>query len=317
MSRNQSATRRLTAADNSVQMIVFHPVIEPFLPVRACAPDRSCASAWRTKGINDRDSLERGVEVSISELRAKARGRLIFPLDFNNREDALAMVKNLGDSVTFYKVGYVMLLAEGPEFWQSLRTEYNKNIFYDCKINDIDETVESAIRTVMPQLVKHRVELLTVNGNVRTVKAAYRGRGELRADKPKIVHVTHLSSQDAEDLEERYGVKVSLSDFIRKSAEKMLDAGGDGVIASGESVRELREAFKGRTPRPLIVVPGIRPSGTPVDDHKRTLTPAQAIEYGADYLVVGRPIKNAPDPAAAAEAIVNEMAEAYRKLSVS
>lgn len=260
------------------------------------------------------ESLERSVNLSTAELKAKARERLIFPLDFTNRVDALAMVKKLGDSVTFYKVGYVMLLAEGPEFWQSLRTVHEKNIFYDCKINDIDETVESAIRTVMPQLVAHQVELLTVNGNVRTVEAAYRGRGELRADKPKIVHVTHLSSQDADDLEERYGVRVELSDFIRKSAEKMLDAGGDGVIASGESVRELREAFKGRTPRPLIVVPGIRPSGSSTDDHKRTLTPAQAIEYGADYLVVGRPIKNAPDPAAAADAIVEEMAEAFRKV---
>ena len=225
--------------------------------------------------------------------------RLIVALDFDGRDPALRLVERLGDPVSFYKVGWQLFIGAGFPFVRELR-ERGKRVFLDLKMDDIEATVESAIGNLGEE-----VELFTLQGTVATVRAAMAGRAT--RSRPGFLLVTALSSHDSKDVR---GVAANpgldIDDYAIVRARDALDAGCDGLIASGTSVGRLRSAFPDRDF--LLVVPGIRPAGDDANDHKRTLAPAAAIRDGADYLVVGRPVRNAPDPVAAAARIVDEIA---------
>ena len=226
-------------------------------------------------------------------------GRLIVALDFDGRGEALRLVDRLGDAISFYKVGWQLFIGAGFAIVRELAARGMK-VFLDVKMGDIDATVSAAVGNM-----KEEVELLTLQGTGATVRAAREGRRERL--RPKLLLVTALSSQDAEDVR---GIAadpgLDIDDYAVDRARAGLDAGCDGLIASGTSVGRLRAAFPGR--EFLMVVPGIRPAGAGTDDHKRTLAPLDAIRDGADYLVVGRPVRNASDPAAAAARIVDDIA---------
>ena len=225
--------------------------------------------------------------------------RLIVALDFDGRGPALGLVDRLGDLVSFYKVGWQLFIGAGFPFVRELRKR-GKKVFLDVKMNDIEATVEAAVGNMRAE-----VEFLTIHGTVATVRAARAGRAD-RA-RPRILMVTVLSSLDSADLRTASTEPVlDIDDYAVRRAREALDAGCEGLIASGGSVGRIRSAFPERDF--LIVVPGIRPAGASADDQKRTLTPREAVRDGADYLVVGRPVRNAPDPEASAARIVDDIA---------
>ncbi len=229
--------------------------------------------------------------------------RLIVALDFNGAAQAHWLMQQLEGTVNFYKVGWQLFLGEGWPFVRTLLEQGNK-VFLDLKINDIDQTVQAALAN-MPNEFAGRLELLTINGGSATVNAAKKGRGA--NPKPYLLMLTVLSSMDATDLKELSpdGATPDTETVVKRRAQQALDAGCEGLIASGSSVRALRDHFRDR--EFLIVTPGIRPGDAGHDDHKRTLTPYQAIDYGADYLVVGRPITRASDPLQAAQFIISDI----------
>ena len=232
-----------------------------------------------------------------------AAERLIVALDFNSAAEANRLVGQLGGAVNFYKVGWQLFLGEGWPFIRSLLEDGSK-VFLDLKINDIDRTVQAALAN-MPNEFAGRLELLTIHGESSTVAAAKQGRGD--NDKPCLLMLTVLSSMDAADLKDLSpdGAMPDTDAIVLRRAQQALDAGCEGLIASGSSVRALRRELHNR--EFLIVTPGIRPADTGHDDHKRTLTPRQAIGDGADYLVVGRPITQSPDPLKTAQSIIADI----------
>lgn len=232
--------------------------------------------------------------------------RIIVALDFDTRDEALGMVERLAGTIGFYKVGWQLFLGAGWPLIDDLVTR-GLRVFLDLKLHDIGETVRSAIAN-MPAAQADRIELMTIHGSAQTVAAAIAGRAA-RA-RPKFLMLTALSSWNEDDLRDFLAVDepVSLDHFIEHKARAALDAGCEGLIASGESVRMLRQRFADRDF--LIVTPGVRPAAAAKDDHKRSLTPYSAIVAGADYLVVGRPIAKAADPVAAARAVIAEVARA-------
>ena len=229
--------------------------------------------------------------------------RLIVALDFDSAAEANHLIEKLEGAVNFYKVGWQLFLGEG---WPFIRTllEAGRKVFLDLKINDIDRTVQAALAN-MPNEFAGRLELLTIHGGSSTVAAARQGRGD--NDKPCLLMLTVLSSMDAADLKELApdGAVPDTDAIVIRRARQALDAGCEGLIASGSSVRALRRELCDR--EFLIVVPGIRPADSGQDDHKRTLTPRQAITDGADYLVVGRPITQSPDPLHTAQSIISDI----------
>ena len=233
----------------------------------------------------------------------KPADRLIVALDFDTAGEAGRLIGQLNGTVNFYKVGWQLFLAEGWPFVRSL-LEAGRKVFLDLKINDIDQTVQAALAN-MPDEFQGRLELLTINGSGATVAAAKKGRAG--SDKPYLLMLTVLSSMDDADMKELYpsGMALDTATVVKRKAQQALDVGCEGLIASGRSVRALREDFRDR--QFLIVTPGIRPRDSGADDHKRTLTPYQAIAAGSDYLVVGRPITRAADPLAAAQSIIADI----------
>jgi orotidine-5'-phosphate decarboxylase len=224
--------------------------------------------------------------------------RLIVALDVPSAPEALALADRLGDRVGFYKIGLGMLTTGGLSCAMELK-ERGKRVFLDMKLFDIGATVEKAVRG----LAAFDLDFLTVHGDPHVVRAAVRGRG----DKPlKILAVTILTSLDRADLDAGLMAPGATADIVIERARRALAAGADGVIASpheAAAIRALPEA-KGR----LIVTPGVRPAGADKGDQKRIATPASAIAEGADHIVVGRPVWAAEDPAAAADAILREIA---------
>ena len=235
-----------------------------------------------------------------------ARERLIVALDVDTGTQALQLVQQLGSDVSFYKVGLQLFMEGGLVIVRRL-IEQGKKVFLDLKIDDTPRTVQEAVRCA----ALDGVEFFTLQGNRETARAALAGRGA-RAT-PRFLQVTYLSSWDGSDLAEHLHIDggagaLSIDEQVVNRARRILEAGCDGVIASGSSVSRLRREF----PQLLIVTPGIRPSGTASDDHKRSMTPQQAITAGADYLVVGRPIRAAADPRATAHAIQRDIEQALR-----
>ena len=221
--------------------------------------------------------------------------RLIVALDVPDALAGLALAEKLGDAVSFYKIGLGMLTGGGLGLANELKQEHGKRIFLDMKLFDIGATVENAVRG----LAQFDLDFLTVHGDPNVVRAAKEGAS---GKDLKILAVTILTSLDRADLDANLIKPGAMQDLVTERAKRALAAGADGVIASPQEaavIRALPEA-KGR----LIVTPGVRPTGSDAGDQKRIATPAKAITNGADYIVVGRPIWQAPDPRQATQAIL-------------
>lgn len=224
------------------------------------------------------------------------RERLIFALDVPSLQEAQSLISTLGNSVEFYKLGLeVFLSGHYFELLAELKGK-GKKIFADLKLFDIPATVAAAVR----QLARHEVDFCTVHGNDSMLRAAADAKGGMQ-----ILAVTALTSLDQGDLDD-LGFQCDARTLVLSRARRALALGCDGVVSSGLEVNALREHAD---PRLITVCPGIRPVHND-DDQQRVMTPFQAIRDGADYLVVGRPIRTATDPAAAAEAIQDDIARA-------
>ena len=224
--------------------------------------------------------------------------RLIVALDVPNAVAGLALADTLGDAVSFYKIGLGMLTGGGLALANELKQEQGKRIFLDMKLFDIGATVEAAVRG----LAQFDLDFLTVHGDPHVVRAAKEGAA---GSNLKILGVTILTSLDRADLDAALIQAGDLPELVLTRAARALEAGADGVIASPQeaaAIRALPEAA-GK----LIVTPGVRPQGAALGDQKRVATPAQAIANGVDHIVVGRPVWQADDPAAAAQAILADL----------
>jgi orotidine-5'-phosphate decarboxylase len=221
--------------------------------------------------------------------------RLIVALDVPEVDDALALVDRLGDAVCFYKLGLELAMSGRYFELADALSARGKKVFADLKFFDIPATVAAAVR----QLAKRGVEFATVHGNEAMIRAAVAEKGAL-----KILAVTVLTSIDADDFRD-LGIELEVEPLVLSRARRVVALGCDGVVASGHEARALREAVGEGF---LIVSPGIRPLES-ADDQKRVVTPREAFLNGADYIVVGRPIRDAPDPRAAAESIQATIAE--------
>ncbi|NNC65921.1 MAG: orotidine-5'-phosphate decarboxylase [Gammaproteobacteria bacterium] len=227
------------------------------------------------------------------------RQRLIVAVDVPDARAARALVEELGDAVEFYKIGLELAMSGSYFELMDWLLERDKRVFADMKFYDVPATVSAAVR----QISDRGASFLTVHGDRAIMEAAASQKG----DTLQILAVTVLTSLDKHDLEQM-GIQDDVQTLVLRRAQQAIASGCDGIIASGHEAGELRDALG---PGPLIVTPGIRPAdNTSQDDQKRIVTPALAIKRGADYLVVGRPIRSAPSPRAAAEAIQAEIAAA-------
>ncbi|MDX1412293.1 MAG: orotidine-5'-phosphate decarboxylase [Nitrospirales bacterium] len=254
--------------------------------------------------------------------------RLIVALDFSDRDQARRCVDELEGVVSFYKIGLELFLASTGDFLDELRQRHCR-IFLDLKMHDVDETIRRAVANAS----KLGVDFLTIHGNSATFKAACSGKGD---QKLKILAVPLLSSWNEQDLQELFPVgskptseiiqeKFSsglggpmikprfkdLDEYVFWRTDQAISQGCDGLIASGEYIKKLRDQFGEKV---LIVSPGIRPSGSSTNEHKRSLTPSEAIQSGANYLVVGRPIRDAEHRREAAQRIIAEIESTLLKV---
>ncbi|HJY78335.1 MAG TPA: orotidine-5'-phosphate decarboxylase [Burkholderiales bacterium] len=224
--------------------------------------------------------------------------RLIVALDVPSAAEARALVERLGDAVRFYKVGLELFSAPGCFELVAWLTERGHKVFADLKLHDIPETVRRAVANLRGR----GATFLTVHGHRSVMQAAASEKGAM-----KILAVTVLTSFDQRDLDE-VGSAKSVEELVLARARGAAETGCDGVIASGLEAAKLKAEFGNRL---LVVTPGIRPVGADVGDQKRTVDVAQAFAAGADYIVVGRPIRAAADPRAAAVAIQETIARIF------
>ena len=234
----------------------------------------------------------------MSEARIRPADRLILALDVATADEAKRLVDRLDGVVSFFKIGIVLHTACGLELVRWLVAS-GKRVFLDLKFFDVRQTVKDAVARVADL----GVTFLTIHGNAEIVQGAVEGRGE---GDLKLLAVTVLTNLDASDITD-LGFPVSLEDLVLHRARLAVESGCDGVVASANEVRAIRREV-GR--EPLVVTPGIRPRSSAPDEQKRIATPGDAIRAGADYLVVGRPIRTARDPRGAALAIIREMEDA-------
>ncbi len=238
----------------------------------------------------------------LSKKPIPSQERLIMALDLPSVTEAKNLVEILGDAVRFYKIGLELFMA-GDYFelieWLKGR---NKKIFADLKFFDVPETVSRAVRA----LSAHGVEFATVHGNDAILEAAAKAKGNL-----KILAVTVLTSLDQGDLKD-LGFECDIQRLVLSRARRALALGCDGVISSGLEVPALRREIDEKL---LVVSPGIRPvENRPVDDQKRVVTVEQAFLNGADYIVVGRPIRDAANPREAAEKVQAQIEEVFKRV---
>ena len=232
----------------------------------------------------------------------EARKRLIVALDMPDAASAARLVDQLEDNCHWFKVGLELFVAAGPAVLEPL-VKRGHSIFLDLKFNDIPNTVAAAVRSAAALGVR----MMTVHAaGGPAMLAAARAALDGMADPPELLAVTVLTSMDAAQLSD-LGIERSPAEQVDLLARMGLAAGLRGFVCSPQEVASLR-ALTG--PEGVLVIPGIRPAGSEVGDQKRIATPAEALRQGASYLVVGRPITQAPDPAEAAEAILKQMAEA-------
>lgn len=225
----------------------------------------------------------------------QARERLIVALDLPTVKAAESMVSRLGDSVSFYKIGYQLAFAGGLPFAAGMIAA-GKQVFLDLKLHDIGNTVQKGVESV----AQMGATFLTVHAYPQTMKAAVEGK---QGSTLRILAVTVLTSYDDTDLAAA-GYDMSVPELAAARAAQARDMGVDGLVCSPEEAGNLRGIV---SPSMVLVTPGIRPAGSATGDQKRIMTPAAAIRAGADHLVVGRPVTESPDPRAAAAAIVAEI----------
>ena len=229
------------------------------------------------------------------------RDRLIFALDVPDAGSARELVSRLGDAVNFYKIGLELFMSGGYfELLDWLVGRQGKKVFVDLKFFDIPATVAAAVK----RLRNRGVTFATVHGNQGIMEAAAAAKGDV-----KILGVTVLTSLDRGDLDD-LGFACDVEQLVLSRARRALEAGCDGVVSSGLEARLLRQHLDHRL---LVVTPGIRPvENRPSDDQTRVVTPEQALAWGADYIVVGRPIRDAADPRAAAEGMQEAIARSIK-----
>lgn len=228
-----------------------------------------------------------------------SRERLIFALDVPDTDSARRLADQLGDSVQFYKLGLELFMAGGYFELLDWLVSRDKKIFVDLKFFDVPATVAAAVR----RLRNRGVAFTTVHGNQSIMEAAAEAKGDV-----KILAVTVLTSLDRGDLDD-LGFQCNVEDLVLSRARRALEAGCDGVISSGLEAEKLRQHIDRKL---LVVTPGIRPvDNRPSDDQKRVVSVEQAFTSGADYIVVGRPIRDAADPRAAAESIQSTIAGVF------
>jgi orotidine-5'-phosphate decarboxylase len=235
----------------------------------------------------------------LSQKKIPLKERLIFALDVSTVDVAKDYVQRLGDSVLFYKLGLQLFMAGGYFELIDWLKDRNKKIFVDLKFFDIPETVGSAVS----QLKNYGVTFASVHGNDGILEAAIRERNGT-----KILAVTVLTSLDQRDIED-LGFKCSIEKLVLSRAKRALAIGCDGLISSGLEARKLRDSLGNNF---LIVTPGIRPVENRADDQKRVVDVKTAFLNGADYIVVGRPIRNAQDPLEAAKKIHKQIESVFR-----
>jgi orotidine-5'-phosphate decarboxylase len=224
------------------------------------------------------------------------RERLIFALDVADAAQARGLVERLGEAVQFYKIGLELFMAGGYFELLDWLAARDRRIFVDLKFFDIPATVAAAVR----QLRGRGVTFATVHGNQAIMQAAAAAKGDV-----KVLAVTVLTSLDRGDLDD-LGFQCDVQQLVVSRARRALEAGCDGVVSSALELAALRAALDRRL---LVVTPGVRPvENRPTDDQKRVVSVTQAFQAGADYIVVGRPIRDAADPRAAAEAIQSQIA---------
>jgi orotidine-5'-phosphate decarboxylase len=237
----------------------------------------------------------------ISDKPIPANERLIVALDVPHADEAKAFVTQLGDAVQFYKIGLELFMAGGYFELLDWLVKQNKKVFVDLKFFDVPETVRSAVRA----LAASGATFATVHGNQAIMEAAARDKGPL-----KILAVTVLTSLDRGDLDD-LGFACDVEKLVLSRARRALETGVDGIVSSGLEAPLIRSELGQKL---LVVTPGIRPvENKPADDQKRTVDVAQAFRNGADYIVVGRPIRQAADPRAAAQAVQRTIAEVFSK----
>jgi orotidine-5'-phosphate decarboxylase len=226
--------------------------------------------------------------------------RLIVALDVPTPKEARALVEKLGEGVRFYKIGLELFTVEGYFELAAWLVARGHKVFADLKLYDIPETVRRAVAN----LRRHGATFLTVHGHRSVMQAAAREKGAM-----KLLAVTVLTSFDQRDLAEM-GSTMSVEQLVLARARGAAECGCDGVISSGLEARALKAELKDRL---LVVTPGIRPVDSRADDQKRTVDVAQAFANGADYIVVGRPIREAADPRAAAQSVQATIASIFRE----
>ena len=225
--------------------------------------------------------------------------RLIVALDVATPQEARALVERIGDASRVYKVGLELFMAGGYFELVDWLLARRAKVFVDLKFFDVPETVRRAVANLRGR----GVTFATVHGNQAMMEAAAREKGDV-----KILAVTALTSLDRGDLDD-LGFSCDVARLVLSRARRAMEAGCDGVISSGLEAQALKAEFKDRL---LVVTPGIRPVENRTDDQKRTVDVAQAFASGADYIVVGRPIREAGDPRAAAQAIQKTIATLFK-----
>jgi orotidine-5'-phosphate decarboxylase len=226
------------------------------------------------------------------------RDRMIVALDVPTVWDAYRIVAELGDTATFYKIGYRLAFGGGLDLARQLIGE-GKQVFLDLKLHDIGNTVTEGVEAI----TKLGVTFLSLHAYPQTMRGAVEGKGD---DPLRLLAVTALTSYDDTDLRDA-GYGLAVRDLVRLRAEQARTAGIDGIVCSAAETEIVRDVI-GRDM--VIVTPGIRPAGSSAGDQKRTLTPREAMKAGVDHLVIGRPITQAKDRKAAASAIMDEIAAA-------
>jgi orotidine-5'-phosphate decarboxylase len=234
-------------------------------------------------------------------LAANPKDHLAIALDLPDAKQALALVDSLGDTCQWFKVGMELYYAAGNSFVHELRSR-GFNVFLDLKLHDIPNTVAGAVRSA----TQAGASLLTIHASGGAAMMAAAVEAASAPGAPKLLAVTVLTSMDANDLAAT-GVAGTPAEQVLRLAKLAKAAGIDGMVCSTEEVSTLRAELG---PETMLVVPGIRPSGAATEDQRRIATPGTAISQGASMLVVGRPITRATDPASAARAILEEIAQA-------
>jgi orotidine-5'-phosphate decarboxylase len=227
-----------------------------------------------------------------------SKQRLAVALDYPNAESALRLVDSLGDTCRWFKVGMELYYAAGNSFVHLLR-DRGFDVFLDLKLHDIPNTVAGAVRSV----AESGASLLTIHASGGAAMMIAAAEAAQAPGSPRLLAVTVLTSMDASELT-GIGMTDSPAQQVLRLAKLAKQSGIDGMVCSAEEVAAVRAATG---PETLLVIPGIRPTGSAIGDQKRVATPAQAIADGASMLVVGRPITRAADPAAAARAILHEI----------